>query len=396
MDVIMTLDFNFPDPSAPPEVYPYESSDEEVDAISDPETKLAARRKKAIYKRMLALDKHVLDLLKQAETASVIPLITGDEEEVARNQQLAASMMLAVCHIQLHRRQAFPEVALFSRKMCGLPKAEATSVTSTPQQLTPYTDPAAASWSQNGSAVGSTRSTAYGTDALKPSGAIRKQMGDPSSAASVNGSERAQSSIQGYHPNQTVNTSQDSSFEAPFEGVLWDPAIYPNNFPTPWFAMPQGAAALYQPLQDEPAFLPDMGGVFTAETGYIGRPLAGFSQQAPLEADSQGIPETPPKPPPKTHKAWGVDVNRSPAPSTATEEANGENDETTSAVVVGPDGPFAPGISLSRCATAAHSIVRLEVLHRSAALALWKGPPKWMPFCACGLVSGAYAFRECR
>lgn len=394
----MTLDFNFPDPSAPPEVYPYESSDEDVEAIADSDGKLAARRKKAIYKRMLAIDKHVLDLLKQAETASVIPLITGDEEEVARNQQLAASMMLAVCHIQLHRRQAFPEVALFSRKMCGLPKAEAASnMTSTPQQMTPYTDPLVAPSQSGGSTVGSSRSTTYGTDALKTAATVRKQMGDPSNG-SVNGSTRAVSTIQGYHPEQ--QSAPEASFEVPFEGVLWDPAIYPHNFPTPWFAMQQGAAALYQPLQDEPAFLPDMGGVFTAETGYIGKPLQGFSQQAVPEvashSQSQSIPETPPKPPPKTHKAWGVDVNRSPAPSSsaAADDTNSEIDEPASAVVVGPDGPFAPGISLSRCATAAHSIVRLEVLHRSAALALWKGPPKWMPFCACGLVSGAYAFCE--
>jgi hypothetical protein len=58
----------------------------------------------------------------------------------------------------------------------------------------------------------------------------------------------------------------------------------------------------------------------------------------------------------------------------------------------GPLHIFPPGISLARCATAAHTIVRLEVLHRSATIAMWKGPPKWLPFCACGLVTGAYAF----
>jgi hypothetical protein len=61
------------------------------------------------------------------------------------------------------------------------------------------------------------------------------------------------------------------------------------------------------------------------------------------------------------------------SPPTGT-ESDDEMDQSVEAVVVGPDGPFPPGISLQRCATAAHSIVRLEVLHRSATMALWKGP----------------------
>lgn len=93
----MTLDFNFPNPDAQDSsmVEP-ESSDEEFQAISDPSAKEAARKKKRLHKQMLKLDRTVLELLKKGEAKSVIPLVPGGEEEVVRNQQLAASMMLAV------------------------------------------------------------------------------------------------------------------------------------------------------------------------------------------------------------------------------------------------------------------------------------------------------------
>lgn len=55
-----------------------------------------------------------------------------------------------------------------------------------------------------------------------------------------------------------------------------------------------------------------------------------------------------------------------------------------------PDGPFPPGLSLERCSAAAHSIVRLETLQRTAAFMLLDGPVRALPFCACGLMaSGA-------
>lgn len=94
----MTLDFHFPNPDA--QEFPSEgeddSSDEEIQAISDPVAKEAAKETKRLHKRMLNLDKTVLDLLKKAEAKAVIPLLPGGEEEVVRNQQLSASMMLAV------------------------------------------------------------------------------------------------------------------------------------------------------------------------------------------------------------------------------------------------------------------------------------------------------------
>ncbi len=195
------------------------------------------------------------------------------------------------------------------------------------------------------------------------------------------------------------------------DGFLWDSSIFPSSFPTPWFVADKGAAGLYQPLQDEPAFLPPMNGFFTAETGYIGGPLEDFGAPNHISYDSHSASYTsshpgdlsqasastagmsngdvPPKPPPKTHKAWGVDVKRRTAqlsiPSnnsadgtsgvySSTSGLDSDEDMDEDAVVVGPDGPFPPGISLQRCATAAHSIVRLEVLHRSASMALLDGP----------------------
>jgi hypothetical protein len=57
-----------------------------------------------------------------------------------------------------------------------------------------------------------------------------------------------------------------------------------------------------------------------------------------------------------------------------------------------PDGPFPPGLSLERCSAAAHSIVRLETLQRTAAFTMLDGPARALPFCACGLMASAYCF----
>lgn len=92
----MTLDFNFPNPDAPASSTESDSSDEELQLISDPAGKEEARKKKRLHKKMLNLDKSVLELLKKGEAKSVIPLVPGGEEEVVRNQQLSTSMMLAV------------------------------------------------------------------------------------------------------------------------------------------------------------------------------------------------------------------------------------------------------------------------------------------------------------
>jgi len=166
------------------------------------------------------------------------------------------------------------------------------------------------------------------------------------------------------------------------DGLLWDSSIYPASFPTPWFDAPKGAAELYQPLQETPAWLPPLNGYFTAETGYIGAPLEGFSHmsmphegvqdifpagaQPPSLASSSGVPkssEQPPAVPPKPHKAWGVDIAQQavqlklakPASSVDADEPLDDDTDTSDAVVVGPDGPFPPGMSLARVAQAAHS-----------------------------------------
>ena len=166
------------------------------------------------------------------------------------------------------------------------------------------------------------------------------------------------------------------------DGLLWDSSIYPASFPTPWFDAPKGAAELYQPLQETPAWLPPLNGYFTAETGYIGAPLEEFGhmsipnegtqdvfsagvQPHPL-ASASGISkpsEQPPAVPPKPHKAWGVDIAKQavqlklakPASSADADEPLDDDSDTADAVVVGPDGPFPPGMSLARVAQAAHS-----------------------------------------
>jgi hypothetical protein len=95
MDLIMTLDYNLPNPNPPTPPADGDLTDDEMVGMSIEEKK-AAKEKKALHKQMIKLDRSVLNLLKQGETMAVIPLVPGGEEEVVRNQQLAASMMLAV------------------------------------------------------------------------------------------------------------------------------------------------------------------------------------------------------------------------------------------------------------------------------------------------------------
>jgi len=141
---------------------------------------------------------------------------------------------------------------------------------------------------------------------------------------------------------------------------MWQPETYPNYLPAPWFSQPGGAAALCAdsgegPVRHYPELRPMP-------------PAAGPPSLSGSVGSASG----------KKHRAWGVDEKGDLAPNAVVEAA--ERAET-----------FPPGISLARCATAAHTIVRLEVLHRSAVLAM-DGTPRWIPFCSCGLVSGAYAF----
>ncbi len=100
MDLIMTLDFNMPNPSAPltPPASTRSGSGDSEDERADMSNEEAAewRKKRTLHKKMVNLDRGVLRMLQQAEQRAVIALVPGGEEEVVRNQQLAASMMLAV------------------------------------------------------------------------------------------------------------------------------------------------------------------------------------------------------------------------------------------------------------------------------------------------------------
>lgn len=162
---------------------------------------------------------------------------------------------------------------------------------------------------------------------------------------------------------------------------MWQPESFPSYLPTPWFAQQGGAASLFVDPDTEPYHYPALEG--PADNGGL-QDLTQLnvrgSYQSNLPSAAAAMPAMPPAPaapqqPPKQsasasvsgsqastsvskkHKAWGVDENGDLAPSEDVKAA--EALET-----------FPPGISLARCATAAHTIVRLEVLHRSAALAL--------------------------
>jgi hypothetical protein len=74
----------------------------------------------------------------------------------------------------------------------------------------------------------------------------------------------------------------------------------------------------------------------------------------------------------KPHKAWGVDANDKPQAELPIPVVTQQG--SRQAPNVSDLNVFPPGVSLARCATAAHTVVRLEVLHRSAIIALWDGP----------------------
>jgi hypothetical protein len=274
-------------------------------------------------RRMIEVDREVMDMMKQAEAMAVIELVPGGEEEVVRNQQLSARLGLAVVHIHIHRQQAFPEVSLFSKRICGLPQAPDYS-----EQI-PLLD-----------------------DVAVPQ-------------ALANGASYSESS-QYQAMNQTISMPpQPGLFQTEdrndIVSEMWQPETYPEDLPAPWFVNAGGAANLYAPTHNQPRHV-------EASIVPIVSPRA---RRLSTPSVSASLSQKP-------HKAWGVDAN--------------DNITEPERPIGGPLHIFPPGISLARCATAAHTIVRLEVLHRSATIAMWKGPPKWLPFCACGLVTGAYAF----
>ncbi|KAK4688928.1 pre-rRNA-processing protein TSR1, partial [Tremellales sp. Uapishka_1] len=300
-----------------------------------PEDKLALRR------AVVEVDRAVSDLLREAEESSIIDLVPGGEEEVVRNQQLAARLGLAVTHIHIHRHQAFPEVSLFSKKICGLPK---------------------------GPDIFATADVPLVKQAEALEGAlpmpVQAPYFDPSTVIIAQ-------TLPDDHPNQGLDTMLAPAPQFDFLDDLWEPETYPENLPQPWFATPNGAASLYYPVDVNPTPLPASIVSIGTNSPDGGAMNFGARRRGSVASSSTSN---------KTHKAWGVDGSPAQAPSPALGIDNEDNQL------------FPPGISLARCARAAHTIVRLEVLHRSASIAMWEGPPKWLPFCACGLVSGAYAF----
>lgn len=308
--------------------------------------------------------------------------------------------------------------------MCGLPKADAGKIPPTPEQPLSVYSAESSAFVSGGSPSGA-ESQYAGSQMLsgyQDSGSLVAGSANEKDSRSL-GYTMPVTPIQNQQPEApaafaNMDLNSQSLQSLPMDGLLWDPALYPQSFPAPWFALPKGAGSLYQPINEAPAFLPAVPGIFSAETGYIGHPLNGYQADGaqyasvPGTASMQEIsptqasriqPQTTSSTtiadpvandaarsgrsatrsvsgqPDKPHKAWGVDVKRAPVQLSLdrahpAEKQHEEAEEQEEPVVVGPDGPFPPGISLQRCATAAHSVVRLEVLHRSATLAMWKGP----------------------
>jgi hypothetical protein len=448
--------------------------------------------------RFLEVDKVIMSLMKETERMSVIEIVPGGEEDVAKNQQIATRFALAVAHIHIHRWTAFPEVSIFSQRICGFPKptpfgqnigslapigpvdplitpmpaasVEAMSPATTQSGYSPYpmtTPPGSQPGSQRQSTVPAgvpnafmqfdqqqqqgqlsgdpnqlplySNSTNQGDSTIvgsayrdqevfqvdqmmanlhttpAPFDSPRPQTTESPLSRSHTQATQAQPQAQ-YTPgpgafnmsSESINSfaptgapaytngtgvglpQQQQSYSAAASsstnpGVqqwnfdvqqnvtddLWVPETFPSHLPAPWFSQPNGASALafdspeqdikHYPLVDAPA-------------AAVPTPPPASSTPTPALASPSATKLVPGE----KHRAWGIDEKGDVAPNAVVEAA--ERAET-----------FPPGISLARCATAAHTIVRLEILHRSAALAM-DGPPRWIPFCSCGLVSGAYAF----
>ncbi|GMK59812.1 hypothetical protein CspeluHIS016_0900290 [Cutaneotrichosporon spelunceum] len=454
-------------------------------------------------RQMVAIDRQIMELMKQTEEMSVVEQVPGGEEDVVSNQQIATRFGLAVIHIHQHRMTAFPEVSLFSKRICGLKGSSDDEEsedddyvdTSTPQSVPP-----SATFSQTSSTqaqqpmldnmptmpggwpfggldnsfglgnsmmpgfdpnfanndvyqvnqmmaslgtsgqqqpqqfsqqayqapVSQPHSNGNGTmtNSTGSAGDFNHQNGAANGAA-LNGHNAMSPVVGGGNmrsPSYTQSPQMPNA-NAPVAPVnpalannwhydlqndsilsdMWQPETYPSYLPIPWFAQQGGAQSLYNTIDidTDPTHFPglegsDNGGLpdltqFNVRGSYQSN-LTPAASTVPVPAQPAvapaGVPQQPIPPPSvsestvsmtsKKHKAWGVDENGDVAPT----------DDVKAAQAL---EAFPPGISLARCATAAHTIVRLEILHRSAALAL-DGSPKWIPFCSCGLIAGAYAF----
>ena len=290
-------------------------------AAGSPEERAAVSKidLEKLKQRMLEVDAEVMDLLQRAEESAVIELVPGGEEEVVRNQQLSARLGLAVTHIHIHRQQAFPEVSLFSKRICGLPQAPDFTAPAQLQDQALQID------------VESTPPTAV----------------DMSQTLS---NDMSKTTAEGTATVAAGEDEEDEKYD--FIDEMWQPETYPEDLPAPWFTNRGGASSLYRPTIEQPKHIP-------IKTSIQPKSNASNNMDARrLSIVSSNRTGSSPKP----HKAWGVtkDDKTSPAP---------EGLGISKAMQV-----FPPGISLARCATAAHTIVRLEVLHRSAVIALWDGP----------------------
>ncbi|WWD22035.1 hypothetical protein CI109_106523 [Kwoniella shandongensis] len=328
-------------------------------------------------RKILETDNQVLEMLKEAEKMNVIELVPGGEEEVVRNLQLAARLGLAVLHIHIHRNQAFPEVSLFSKRICGLPQAPDFS--NSPGLSTPNTQQGDLGVQiSNGAAGGNYHDgTMYSVASSSgySSGTPQKQeqmTGFDQGVINTNGSGNGNVTgtmdmfNNGSYQADWSNGVDDGQADYDFVNEMWQPETYPEDLPAPWFTYPGGAASLYAPVYQDPSHFP--ASIVPINTP----PSASESAHSRRLSEVSSLASAG-----KPHKAWGVDD---------------KSDKVLPPLESNTLDIFPPGISLARCATAAHTIVRLEVLHRSAVMAMWDGPPKWAPFCSCGLVTGAYAF----
>jgi len=272
-----------------------------VSAWGSPDKTATEDMKAKMRTTIFGIDSEITEMMRIAEETAVIELVAGGEEEVVRNQQLSARLGLAVVHIHIHRQQAFPEVSLFSKMICGLPKM-------------PDADDATTPASTNANQLSAGDGSPTGSDPSLPSG-----------------------------------IDENEAFD--FVDEMWQPDTYPESLPEPWFAQSGGAGALYAPVSAAPVF---QAPIAASITSYHSDVADHERRQSTVSISSN-----------RPHKAWGVDDNDKPdnkaAPAAPSAEMASKN-------------LFPPGVSLARCATAAHTIVRLEVLHRSAVIALWDGP----------------------
>lgn len=244
-------------------------------------------KKAKMRKDILGVDALVTDMMRKAEETAIIDLVPGGEEEVVRNLQLSARLGLSVVHIHIHRHQAFPEVSLFSKMICGLPKMP-----------------------------------------------------------------EADSSTVSNDPSPKSGTEDHEQYD--FIEDMWQPETYPESLPEPWFAHTGGAGALYAPTSESPKFQAPVAASITTYHSPDSTQAAGPRRPSVVSTSSN-----------KPHKAWGVDEHDKPD-AKAEPQAPAADPSTLQL--------FPPGVSLARLATAAHTVVRLEVLHRSAVIAMWDGP----------------------